>query len=454
MSPPVDKVAPSAALPAETDVVVIGGGIVGVSTALFLAEKGIRTVLCEKGEIGAEQSSRNWGWCRTQSRDPREIPLSNESLRLWRGMDARIGGDTGWNQCGILSLCASKADMAAAERWDEEARLFQLDSRLLSADEALALTPGAARRFQGALWSPTDGRAEPQMAAPAIARGAQHAGAGVFTNCAVRGVETTGGKVSAVVTEKGRIRCQSVVLAGGAWSSLMCNTLGVRLPQLKILGNVMRTEPIEGGPLVSTKGPGFGLRHRRDGGYNIAFGQSNEVQIVPDSFRYFFDFLPRAALEWKTVRLRLGHRFATEIRESRTWTMDQVSPFERTRILDPKPVAADMDKARRNLEAVFPVFKQAKIAQMWAGLIDVTPDAVPVISEVAATPGLFLSTGFSGHGFGIGPGAGRLTADLVAGDTPVVDPAPFDFARFVKGQRLVLKHDLLAPKSAEITEQV
>ena len=132
------------------------------------------------------------------------------------------------------------------------------------------------------------------MAAPAIARGAQRAGATVLTGCAVRGVETAGGRVSGVVTERGRIRCASVVLAGGAWSSLMCDRLGIRLPQLKILGNVMRSAPLPGGPDVSFKGNGFGVRKRMDGGYNIAFGQSNEVQIVPDSFRYFFDFLPRA----------------------------------------------------------------------------------------------------------------------------------------------------------------
>src|SRR3954471_7650780 len=124
VGPPVDPVTPTATVPKEVDVVVIGGGIVGTSNALFLAEKGIRVALCEKGEIAAEQSSRNWGWCRTQSRDPREIPLAVESLRLWRGMDARIEGRTGWNQCGILSLCETRADMAAAERWEEEARLF------------------------------------------------------------------------------------------------------------------------------------------------------------------------------------------------------------------------------------------------------------------------------------------------------------------------------------------
>ncbi|MGI4943880.1 MAG: NAD(P)/FAD-dependent oxidoreductase [Janthinobacterium lividum] len=443
MGPPVDAVIASPTLPDEVDVVVIGGGIVGTSTAMFLAEKGLRVALCEKGEIAAEQSSRNWGWCRTQSRDPREIPLSVESLRLWRGMDQRVAGQTGWNQCGILALCESDADIAAAERWDQEARLFQLDSRVITAGEANKLAPGSAKTWKGALWSPTDGRAEPQMAAPAIARGAQAAGVSVLTQCAVRGVESTAGRVSGVVTEHGRIRCSSVVLAGGAWSSLMCARLGIRLPQLKILGNVMRSAPLAGGPEVSFKGPGFGVRKRKDGGYNIAFGQSNEVQIVPDSFRYFFDFLPRALLEWKTVRLRVGRRWGEERRHAKPWGMDEETPFERVRILDPKPLESDMRKARHNLEVAFPVFRQMKIEQIWAGLIDVTPDAVPVISAVDSMPELFLNTGFSGHGFGIGPGAGRLAAELVAGDAPCVDPAPFAFNRLAKGSKPILKRDLM-----------
>ena len=103
-----------------------------------------------------------------------------------------------------------------------------------------------------------------------------------------------------------------------------------------------------------------------------------------------------------------------------------------------------MRKARRNLEAAFPAFRQMKIEQIWAGLIDVTPDAVPVVSAVDSLPGLFLNTGFSGHGFGIGPGAGRLAAELVAGDAPCVDPAPFAFNRLAKGSKPVLKRDVMA----------
>ena len=127
---------------------------------------------------------------------------------------------------------------------------------------------------------------------------------------------------------------------------------------------------------------------------------------------------------------RIGRRFVEEWRTPRRWRLDAASPFEKVRVLDPAPSDATLDKAAANIAAVFPAFKGVPIAERWAGLIDVTPDAVPVIAPVAALPGFFVATGFSGHGFGIGPGAGRLMADLVAGDTPLVDPAPFRFERF------------------------
>src|SRR5262249_57028814 len=115
---------------------------------------------------------------------------------------------------------------------------------------------------------------------------------------------------------------------------------------------------------------------------------------------------------------------------------DRPSPFEQVRVLDPAPVTAHLEAARARLEQTFPVFKGVPIEQRWAGLIDATPDTVPVISPVEQLPGFFIATGFSGHGFGIGPGAGRLMADLVTGDPPLVDPAPFRFARFSDGSTL------------------
>jgi glycine/D-amino acid oxidase-like deaminating enzyme len=430
MAPRVDPVSSDEALPSRTKIVIVGGGIIGASTALFLAQKGISSVVCEKGHIAGEQSSRNWGWCRKMGRDPRELPLIIESLRLWQGMNQMVEAETGFRQPGIAYLCETEEELAVQEQWLEYARPYQLDTRIIGGAEVARIMPGTAKQWAGALHTPSDGKAEPQKAASAIAAAARRGGATILTGCAVRGVETAAGRVAAVITERGRIACDSVVLAGGAWSRLFCGNLGLDLPQLKVLASVMRTEKVEGGPECSGSGAGFGFRKRLDGGYNVSMLAPTIVDIVPDSFRLLRDFVPLAGVKRKEFRPRIGRRFVEEWRTPRRWRLDEASPFEKIRVLDPAPSDATLDKAAANIAAVFPAFKGVPIAERWAGLIDVTPDAVPVIAPVAALPGFFVATGFSGHGFGIGPGAGRLMADLVAGDTPLVDPAPFRFERF------------------------
>ena len=262
---------------------VIGGGIIGVCTAFFLARKGVPVVLCEKGEIAAEQSSRNWGWCRKMGRDPRELPLAIEALRLWPEMNSLVEAETGFRRSGIVYLCRTEKELAKREAWLEQVgRPYQLDSRLLTRDELPGCCPGWPGAGLGALYTPSDGRAEPAHAAPAIAAGGAAARGGVLTRCAVRGVETQGGRIAGVVTEQGRIACESVVLAGGVWSRLFCRPLDLRLPQLKVLSSVMRTEPLAGGPETSASGFGFGLRKRLDGGYTVASWSGNVADIVPD----------------------------------------------------------------------------------------------------------------------------------------------------------------------------
>lgn len=425
-------------LPDACDVVVIGGGIVGCSTALELAERGLKVVLCEKGGIGQEQSSRNWGWVRISMRDPREVPLMAEALRLWDTLDARTGRDTGFKRAGIIFTCTNEKELSDHDRWRANLRDYQIDTRMLSAREFGDLLPGSRLPMAGALYTPADGRAEPQKAAPAIAEAARDKGATILTACAVRGIELAAGAVRGVVTERGPIACQAVVLAGGAWSSLFSGRFGIDLPQLKVMNSVLRTKPLEGGPEQTIWANDFAIRKRQDGGYTVASGYDNIVDIVPASFRHAMDFLPALRSEWKALSFRLGLRFLDEARIPRQWSLDEASPFEYNRVLDPVPSRRKQDKALADLKAAFPVFEKAEIAQRWAGYIDVTPDAVPVISDVEAIPGFHIATGFSGHGFGIGPAAGRLMADIVTGRAPIVDPRAFMLSRFSDGSKIEL----------------
>jgi glycine/D-amino acid oxidase-like deaminating enzyme len=433
MGPQVDPVTPNPALPSEADVVIIGGGIIGVSAALHLARKGVKVALCEKGHIAGEQSSRNWGWVRKARRDPREIPLIVESLRQWEQLNESIDDETGFRTTGIAFGADNDEDVARWETWLEYARPYQIDARMISGSELDKQVPGGSKRWKAALFCATDGRAEPQKAAPAIARAAQKAGALILTDCAVRGLDLAGGRVAAVVTERGRIRTTTAVLAGGAWSRRFLKDLDVTLHQLKVRSSVMRTAPLEGGPEAAFWFQGAAYRKRLDGGYNIANGNVNVVPIVPDSFRFFKDFLPALRSERRALKLKADHRFMKELAEAKRVPLDQVSPYEKTRVLDPTPDRKYLDDALKRLTAAFPVFGKAQIVQRWAGMIDVTPDAVPVISPVDPVPGLIVATGFSGHGFGIGPGAGRLIADLATGAPPVVDPHDFRLSRFTDG---------------------
>jgi glycine/D-amino acid oxidase-like deaminating enzyme len=430
-------------LPDTADVVIIGGGIIGTCTALELAERGLKVALFEKGRIAGEQSGRNWGWCRQMGRDSREMPLIVESLRLWREMNDRAGADTGFKQCGIAYMEPDEKGLQQREAWAaKNAQPFQVNSRIVRGDELDKLVPGASARFSGALYTESDGRAEPQRAAPAIAQAARNKGAQVFTGWAVRGIETEAGAVSGVMTERGRVRCTSVVYAGGAWSRRFLGNLGLDLPQLITLSNVQATEPLDLPYATSFAGGKYAVRKRADGGYTIAHNAVTVSDIIPASFKYLKAFLPALRSEWPHLKLRIGKRFISEAMLASRWSLDEVSPFEKVRVLDPKPVDWVLEECLNELAADHPGFKGVSITNKWAGVIDVTPDAVPVISGIEQIPGLYLATGFSGHGFGIGPGAGELMADLVTGKTPVVDPAPFSYTRMIDGSRLMPETDI------------
>ena len=404
-------------LPKSADAVVVGGGIIGCSTGYFLAQAGLDVVICEKGRVGCEQSSRNWGLIRKQGRDPAEIPLIIRSLDLWHELAAKTGRDIGFRVNGTLYLSETEQRYEANQKWMEHARAYSLDTRMLGVKELAALVPGIRNQTRDALFTPSDASAEPHLATQAIAELAIACGGQILEQCAVRGIDTEAGSVAGVITEHGRIRTASVVCAGGAWSGYFCRHLGIRLPQLKVISSVMQSQPSDYvlGPALWSQG--IGLRRRPDGSYIVAPAGRADCPVTPDFLRYAGAYLPAYRASKETVSLQFTRRFFTELSWPNAPMLKHQGPFERERILDPAPNHALLGQARSRLGQIFPDLAKLEISRAWAGVIDAMPDELPVIDACSRLPGLVISTGYSGHGFGIGPGAGQATANLVLGKT-------------------------------------
>ncbi len=439
---PINRNAPgrfSSAPPRDTDVLVIGGGIIGVMTAWFLARVGVRVTLCEKGRIAGEQSGRNWGWIRKQGRDPAELPIMIEALNIWRGLAAEAGADLGFRETGVLYLGNGAKDMAQYEGWMTHARAHGLDTRMLSQAETDAMVPNAAG-WVGGIWTPSDARAEPWIAVPTLALAAERFGATIHEDCAVRALDVAAGRIAGVITERGRIKADRVVLAGGAWSSLLARAHGVDLPQLSMRATVSVTAPLDFPFAGAAADNHFAFRKRTDGGLTLTPGAAHDFFIGPDAFRHFRAFWPQIRKDFSSTRLLSAapKGYPDAWGTPRRWDADRISPFERMRILDPAPNAAVIEDIRTRFAAAFPTIGKPTIAGAWAGMIDTMPDVVPVIDHAAGLPGLTIATGLSGHGFGIGPGVGRVVADLVQGLAPGHDLSRFRLSRFTDGSKITI----------------
>lgn len=432
MAPVISPVQTSPSFPASTTIVVIGGGIVGLTAALTLAERGIPVVVLEKGRLAGEQSSRNLGWVRKMGRALKDVPMSLAADRLWAGMAERTGADVGYRQAGIMYLARTDAEMSMHRDWLRSVEPLALDSKLLTQSEIDGLVPNGQGKWAGGIYTSSDGRAEPTLASSAIATAALRKGAIIIENCAVRTLSFSGGHVSGVVTERGEIRCEQVLLAGGLWSRKFLGNLGVFLPALPLVSSVIRTAPMEGPTNIAVGGPDFSFRKRQDGGFTITQRGALGAPLMLDHLLIGHRYLPMLRTQRQLLRIRLGRDFLRDITLPRRWGATSISPFERIRTMSPTADTGINDEAMRNLKQAWPAFNDAAIEEVWAGMMDITPDSLPVICPVVSIPGLTIASGFSGHGFGTSPAAGQLAADLVSGENPIIDPSPYRLERFKK----------------------
>ncbi|MEL6288766.1 MAG: FAD-binding oxidoreductase [Pseudomonadota bacterium] len=420
--------------PEQIDVAVIGGGIVGLMAAWHLAEQGVAVAVFEKGTVGAEQSGLNLGYCRSISRDMAELPLIQRSLTLWRSLQQTIeetlGEDLGVRQPGMIAMARAPRKIAELEAWRTRAGERQHHVATLDAARTASRLPALAAQYPFALWADQEGWAEPTRAAPAIARALRGRGVPIIEQCAITALATQPSSptdsrlVSGLSTARGTVRADRVLLAAGAWTSRFLAGHGVRLPQISVRGSLGRlaadAPTVTDVPIVTDA---YYLRPMVGGG--CAFGRAGApvVPITWDTLRFLPDF--RRHL-WRN-RTRIKPRVTRE-----TLAMfRRPSPDTEPRTLrSAPPDHATLAKAHRAICADFPALADTPIVEEWAGTIDVTPDALPVIGPVPGLSGLTVATGFSGHGFGIGPAAGELAAAFVDGRAPFCDAAPFRVDRF------------------------
>ena len=417
----------------DYDAVVVGGGIVGCASAFYLAERGLDVVLVERGEIAHEQSSRNWGFIRQQGRHPVELPLMIESIRMWSGLEQRLEADLEWTQGGNLALASDEAKLGRFEEWARMAGDHGLVTEIVPPSKLTEHLPLMSGEFAGGMYTASDGHANPHLVSAAYAAAAARAGVKVLTHEAVEAVLVTDGSVSGVRTEGRALSASVVVCAAGALSSKLLRTIGVPLPQRVVRATVATTAPL---PRVTRSGvwaDDVAFRQARDGRIVFAAGAAADYDLSLDVFRHLRQFLPSYRKNRALFRFKVGRPLLHDLGALAPWSDAARHPFSVRTAIEAEPNGSRVQRGRAALTRMFPSLGPIAVERSWAGNVDATPDGIPVIDRLAEPGGLVVATGFSGHGFALGPITGRLVAELVCDRSTSLDLHAMRIARFAEG---------------------
>lgn len=377
-------------LPESAQVVVVGGGVMGASTAFHLAEAGVRDVLLlERDALACGSTSRSAGGVRAQFSDAVNVELGARSLLAFERFAERPGGEIDLHQVGYLFLHTEPAAWAAAQEAVAMQNARGVATRLLGAEEAGRLNPGIVTGdVLGATFHPRDGYCSPENVVQGYARGARAHGATVRTGVGVTGIETAGGEITGVVTEGGTVRTSTVVCTAGTWSRAVGEWAGVDLPIDPLRRQIVVTEPLPA-PLLDV------------------FHDRTPMTIDAQSTFYLHREGPSVLVGMSYRGERPGFRPGF----SDAWTSDLLEAMERR-----APALLDLGLAHR-----------------WAGYYECTPDHNALIGEAPAVSRFLYAAGFSGHGFLQGPAVGEVLRDLYLDREPVIDVSTLSADRFAAG---------------------
>ncbi len=415
------------------DVVVVGGGLIGMLTACELAERGVGVVVVEKDDVGFEQSGRSVAAVNLPggTRSGRSDSMLRASADEWSTFEQRWGCVIDLNDEGWHILVADEEDerWLAIDRalWNETAGYP--GSELLDPATARERFPQLAGDFLG-LEVRHGGHVDAVLVMRGLRSAAERLGVTVRCDTPVTGFDLARGAISAVRIENGSIPCGAMVVAAGMWSGDLLDPLGLHVPMQRVRAPAAETGPVPANSIPGfLRGSTFGARQNRNGSVRITGGYRYSAMLHDLSFRDLRDLRTWAPALWqnrKDVRFRVdGSILAGEIargygrlrrRQTGTTVPQHYNPTARPR---------DRQAQLRDLARFVPALRGARIHRAFAGVMDLTPDLQPVIGQLPGLRNAFVSTGFSGHGYIYGPGACRGVASLIVDGAPAVDLEPF-----------------------------
>ena len=363
----------------QTDVAIIGGGIVGGSAALALRRMGLSVVLLERDQCGAHSSGVNYGGVRRQGRPLSQLALAQRAHGIWGRLPELIGIDGEYLRSGHLKIARSAADLASLEDYCARSAGFGMDLQILGAATLRTRYPWLGERAVGGSWCPQDGHANPRLVSPAFARAAARAGADVRESCQVDRLEYDGRHFVVSAGTHLEVRSRFLLNCAGAWAGAIAERFGEAVPMLSSHPVMAVTEPLGMFMTLSLGVEGGGIYARQAPRGNCVIGGSQGYAL-------------------DTARARPGREAITLV-------------------------------LQRTVE-LLPTLRHAHIIRTWSGTEGYLPDREPVIGPSSTTPGLLHGFGFAGAGFQIGPAVGEVLAELVrdgASPTPI---AAFSISRY------------------------
>lgn len=366
----------------EADVVIVGGGIVGCASAYYLAQRGARVTLLERGIIGGEASGRNGGGVRQQCRDRRERPLAMASVKLWEKLPVELGVDIEYVQGGNIRMATNEERMDALRREAEEEWEDGLQVELWDRAELRRRAPYLGEVFIGAKYCASDGTANPILATRALAWAAQRLGARILTQTPALALNVQNRQIVSVTARDAQgemlIETPWVINAAGPWAPHISETIGVKLP----------VEPSRSVIAIT--------------------------QRYPPLFREFIS----------------SHDLGVYARQARAGQVHIGGTNVPARTFDQSVPATVLEHLARGIVQMIPALQNANVLRAWAGTLEMTPDKIPILGAVEGVQGYLLATGFSGHGFCLGPIAGKLMSELILDGAPSISLHAFRLSRF------------------------